>query len=165
VVGLQMIIILSLMFSQKMKVYVIYFFLDLIGIIPHLFCMHLFTKYINEDRPVRRSCLPIICCILIVLTGAVFFQMLCMLIKTKSLADASDKMKALPKDTYSHPKPKAKPSSPYSKKPVYVEKPNNDTPDDDTIEVGFGLMFFYMFVQLCMFTFWILTYSAFNQYV
>ena len=80
-----------LMFSNKMKAYPIYFFLDIIALMPLLFCLSIMASYIKEDRHVRRACLPIACGILIVMTGAFCFQTVCMLIKYKSLTDRSDK--------------------------------------------------------------------------
>ena len=163
---MQILLIVILMFSHKMKVYVFYFYLDLIGVIPHIFCLHLFQGYINEDRSVRRACLPIACGILIVLTGAFFFQSMCMIIKYKSLTDMSDGKNGLAADPYQKNKPEVKKSkSGYSYgQDKYVEKPSYDVVDDDEDD-GFGMMSFYMFVQVVLFIFWVITYLAFNQYV
>jgi hypothetical protein len=163
VLMLQILFIVILMFSHKMKVYVFYFYLDIIGVIPHLFCLHLIQGYIADDRSVRRACLPIACGILIVLTGAFFFQSLCMIIKYKSLTDMSDHKSGLPNDPYTK-KPEVKGSSGYSNKLTkYIEKPNYDVLDDDDDE-GLGMMMFYMFVQVLFFLYWVVCYLAFNQY-
>lgn len=79
---------------------------------------------------------------LIVLTGAFSFQTLCMLVKYKSLTDASDKKSALPEDTYIK-KPDTKKGFSF-KENKYVEKPNYDIPDDDDDSVG--MMVFYLFI-------------------
>ena len=73
VLMLQILLIVVLMFSHKMKVYVFYFYLDIVGIFMHLFCLNMFHGYINEDRSVRRACLPIASGILIVLSAGYFF--------------------------------------------------------------------------------------------
>ena len=70
-----------------------------------------------------------------------------MIIKYKSLTDMSDKMSALPTDTYTKIKPAApaKKSGFSFKEERYVEKPNYDVLDDDD-DSGMGMMAFYMFV-------------------
>lgn len=152
-----------------MKVYKIYFFLDIICIIPHIFCLHLFVQYAKEDRSVRRACLPIACIILIVLTGAIFFETICMMIKYKSLTDASDKMSSLAKDTYTKKTPVAQKGSnggfSTQEKPKYVEKANNDIMDEDTGEENLSMMSFYLFLQIVFFAYWVISYLAFNKYV
>ena len=68
--------------------------------------------------------MPIACGILIVLTGAFFFQSMCMIIKYKSLTDMSDKKNGLANDPYTK-KPEVNSGYSYGQD-KYVEKPNYD---------------------------------------
>jgi len=70
-----------LMFSDKMINYSVYTFLDILMLIPLMNCFCTFTKYAKEDLPRNRKCIPIACCIMVVVTGAFFFQCICMMLK------------------------------------------------------------------------------------
>ena len=89
-----------------------------------------------------------------------------MIIKYKSLTDMSDKMSALPTDTYKKAlqAAPAKKSGFSFKEERYVEKPNYDIPDDDD-DSGMGMMAFYMFIQLMFVFYWSISYLSFNAYV
>lgn len=84
---------------------------------------------------------------MIVLTGAFFFETVCMMIKYKSLTDKSDKISALPKDTF---KKTTKTTTTNSHGMTtttekYVEKANNDVIDED-LDDGIGFLSFYLFL-------------------
>ena len=81
--------------SDKIKNYSIYVFLDLLLLVPILNCFCTFKKYAIEDLPARRKCIPIACCIMIVVTFAFFFQCICMMLKQKGRFDIAEKTEAL----------------------------------------------------------------------
>ena len=142
-------------FTPRMKVYQVYFYLNLLGFLPLLFCFTIFADFIKEDHPAKRACLPIACFILVIVQGALVFQTLCMMIKYKSLTDRSDKKSNLPQDQYANKKSKDK----------YEVRANNDVLDDDDLDSNLGMMGVYLLIQIIFLAFWIASYFSFNKYV
>ena len=58
-VFLQIVNMLMILSGLDSRSYVFYFYLDLVVILPILVALMLFHRYVQEDREVRRSCLPI----------------------------------------------------------------------------------------------------------
>lgn len=174
VLGFQFILMLVLMFSDKMKTYTLYFVLDLMMLIPLFHCFCVFFKYMNEDRPIRRTCLPIACCIMIVITGAFLFQCVCMTLKQKGKFDISDKNSALPSPSANKTKTKHSGSDTNSKNSnksdkskesdyaKFSEKAGNDVVDESTAFESFG---FYIFCELVFVVYWCVSYLCLNSYV
>jgi len=100
---------------------------------------------------------------MMVLTGAYFFQCVCMMLKQKGKFDIADKSSVLPKaieettDTKSSGKNSSK-----SKDDKYAEKPNYDVDDKDDDGVSLG---FYILIELILTVYWFISYQVVNKYV
>ena len=162
-VGFQFFLFLILLFSEKMKTYTIYFVLDLFMLIPLVNCFLIFMRYNIEDRPLRRTCLPIACFMMIIITGAYFFQCVCMILKQKGKFDIADKTAVVKMEVEATTKSTSSTTSKSGRNSdKYAEKANYDIIDDDEGSISLP---FYIFINLILIVYWCSSYLIMNAYV
>ena len=77
----QLSIELGLMNSSLLAHYPVYYYLDLLVILPQLFALMMFIRYVQKDTEVRRQCLPISCTVLLVINFIFLLQSITLGIK------------------------------------------------------------------------------------
>ena len=86
----QLSIELGLMNSSLLKNYPVYYYLDLLVVLPQLFALLMFIRYVQKDTEVRRQCLPISCSVLIVVNFIFLLQSITLGIKNNSHSQVGD---------------------------------------------------------------------------